>query len=139
MSTPSPEYFPAGDPFGDHDLVLAADQMEMIITTLEPRARHMNRQWTDLFGPHPSSIDGCWFYIKQTDDDEFSIVMEDFKPQHAFRLDRRMEELRGLVADSESISCATGLRDGDFGAAIVGDAAALREIPSVHVRIERRP
>lgn len=138
MSATFPFHHDSDDPFQDEALQRAAAEVEYVATHLEPRARHLNRRLTDVFGAHPSSENGSWVYIRQHDDGTFSLAIEDLAVEHAFRLEGHLDVLSGLTENAGVDPCFTRHPAVDPGALIVGDAAQLRHIPSIHVRIDRR-
>lgn len=143
MSTfPQPEprdsESPRQDPFSNEDLRTIVADMEYSITVLEPRVRHFNRRLVDLFGPHPSSEDGSWVLLQEESDGTFRFAFEPIELRHVFRLESVFDLLRELVLDSD-VPGAFGTRSSDdVGVRVLGDAAGLRELPSVHVRVQRR-
>lgn len=138
MSTPSHDNEGHDDPFLDDSLASTAVEIEHVVTVLEPRVRHLNRRLTDVFGAHPSSPNGEWVYIEHRDDGTYGLAFETIAVEHAFRLEEHFDVLARLTNDAGVDPCFSRTRVGDPGAAIVGDAAKLRSVPSVHVRTERR-
>lgn len=126
------------DPFQNQALQEMAGEMEYVVTVLEPRARQMNRRFTDVFGSHPSSPDGAWVYIEHREDGTYALAFESIAVDHAFRLEEHFDAITDLVDEAGLHPCFSRMPGIDPGALIVGDAAQLRAIPSIHVRIERR-
>lgn len=126
------------DPLTDPTLCSETAQWEYIVTVLEPRARVLNREFTDAFGPHPSSPQGSWVYIEQREDGSFWLALEAIKVDHAFRLAPRFDLIGELLDDDAAEEARPSRRPDDPGMSIVGDAARLSSIPPVHVRIQRQ-
>lgn len=125
-------------PFVDDDLCTEVTSIERAVTELEPRARHLNRRFVEFFGPHPSSSDGSWVFLVEGDDGSFRFAFEPLELRHVFRLESLFDEVRDLLRDNDIAGGAGGRSASDVGALVVGDAARLRSVPPIHVRVERR-
>lgn len=133
------------DPQGPDSLFTADAALEeaftrthRLVLELEPLARDLNRILTDAFGPHPTSTDGTWTYIEQCDDDSYLIGLESLLPQHVFVVSDILRRSLSAAFASGDVSRTNLAAAVDIGPSIVGEAAQLRSVPPVHVRVERR-
>ena len=125
-------------PLPDDALRAAADVVEQLVLELEPLARDLNRLLTDAFGRHPSSVDGTWTFINHGDDDSFTIGLESIPPRHVLAIGDVLRKAFNAAFDGGHAARLNLGKWCDLGPAIVGEAAALRAVPPVHVRVERR-
>lgn len=129
---------PHSDPFTNEDLRTVADGIEHSVTVIEPRIRHFNRRLTELFGPHPSSPDGTWVFVATDPDGSVRCGFHPIELPSIYRLESVFDEIRDLVGARDA-EVGFGRRSpNDVGALVVGDAADLRDVPPIHVRVERR-
>jgi hypothetical protein len=138
VSTHFPFSPDSDDPLQNEYLQQVAGELEYVVTELEPRARHLNRRFIDVFGAHPSSVDGSWVFIDDHGDGTYSLGFEHLDVRHAFRLEGHLDAITDLVDEAGIHPCFPRTPAIDPGVQIVGDAARLRNIPTIHVRIERR-
>ena len=129
---------PAQDPFQNEDLRTMVHGIEHTVTVVEPRVRHFNRQLVDLFGPHPSSPDGSWVFVTEGPEGSFHCGFRPIELRHVFRLESLFDRVGDLLAADDMADGLRGRSTDDLGARVVGDAAALRGVPPIHVRVERR-
>lgn len=136
MSTSS---FPSsGDSSPHPELLLELSSMSETVTRLvqevEPKARELNRHLTAVLGRCASHPDGHWVSIAHTPDGGVHLQLSAVDTASALVLVARLAEISEVLEDNAPHVLSSRTYESDLGPLVVGDAAALRNVPSTHLR-----
>lgn len=108
--------------------------IEKSVLDFEPKARELNRHLVSLLGRCPSNPTGAWVTISTDDNGDPCLALSSVDFSSALHLVARLSEINTVLEDNEPAFVSSNRYQSDLGPEVVGDGAALTNVPRTHVR-----
>lgn len=111
-----------------------SETVTRLVQEVEPKARELNRHLTAVLGRCASHPEGHWVSIARTPDGGVQLQLSPVETASVLVLVARLAEISEVLEDTAPQILSSRVYESDLGPLVVGEAAAVRQVPSTHLR-----